>query len=134
MKTILFTFLMGIVLSFNSLASVGNPSNSVESSRVTGAYAKDHGFLWEPHIVIVNNTKHQLVVYTGGTFMTYYAGDRKTYYYGLFTFGGQTVVIRDMAGQVFYNNYVSDETLLTITADDSGKSPVYAVALEDLKP
>ena len=94
--------------------------------------------LWEPHIVVFNDTKSIVVVYTGrtinkdGTFMTYYPGEQKKYYYGLLTFGYQKMAIRDSTGSVFFNSEVPDETLVHITSHERSKITEFHVSFEPL--
>jgi hypothetical protein len=137
MKNIITVLLVAMTLLVSSLASARFGSLGRNDQRV-GPQGKEKRVLWEPHIIVFNDTKSILVVYSGktlnksGTFMTFYPGDKKQYYYGLLTFGYQNMVIRDSAGQVFFNAKVADENFVHVTSIEVGKSVTYTVSVSEI--
>lgn len=137
MKNSISASLVAMTLLVSSLASAQFSSMRTNDQRV-GSQGKEKRVLWEPHIIVFNDTKSILVVYSGktlnkpGTFMTFYPGEKKQYYYGLLTFGYQNIVIRDSAGQVFFNAKVADENFVHVTSIEVGKSVNYTVSVSQI--
>ena len=123
MKKTTLTCLMAITLAASSYTFAQSNDGGVMKKRM----------LWESHLTIHNDTSHTLLVYTGGTAMTYYPGAKFQPYYGLLSFAAQNVIIVDKkTDEVFYNKRVIDETYLHVTAYEAPTGTVYTVTPEKM--